>query len=315
MFELDKSININDFCNKYGGRIKFPAGEVGFNFEKKHMEYLSANKSWVFRVQNNDDLMFISMLADRVLDFSGGDKIQLLLPYLPYSRDDKKEREGSSYGINHLVKILNNSAAIFTFDPHCDISTFYDVHAIAPEVSIKFHIPMHEYDFIVYADKSAQRTRKFLEDCGVPIGHLQCLQALKDRDPDTGALSNFRLDEDSKKHIYASPPKVDKYKVLVIDDICDGGGTFIPLADNLRSAFGEIGEDILIDLYVTHGIFSRGLDDIKGSYLNPNYDAVYAFYDYNKYAASTEKDKFEISSKLSFSVPTWKPDVTYLFDV
>ena len=42
---------------------------------------------------------------------------------------------------------------------------------------------------------------------------------------------------------------------LIIDDICDGGRTFIELAKELRKlTTGKI------KLYVTHGIFSKGLD-------------------------------------------------------
>ena len=45
---------------------------------------------------------------------------------------------------------------------------------------------------------------------------------------------------------------------LIVDDICDGGGTFIPLAKKLKNAGAKT-----VTLYVTHGIFSKGLDPLK----------------------------------------------------
>jgi ribose-phosphate pyrophosphokinase len=46
-----------------------------------------------------------------------------------------------------------------------------------------------------------------------------------------------------------------KKDFLIVDDICDGGRTFIELAKVLRPwTTGKI------YLYVTHGIFSNGLD-------------------------------------------------------
>ena len=53
-----------------------------------------------------------------------------------------------------------------------------------------------------------------------------------------------------------------KIKVLVVDDIGDGMGTFIPLAEELKKSNSAV----LPDVYVTHGIFSKGLDILTGLY-------------------------------------------------
>ena len=50
--------------------------------------------------------------------------------------------------------------------------------------------------------------------------------------------------------------------ILVVDDICDGGGTFLLLAEALRKA----GIDNNLELYVSHGIFSKGTDIIYKSF-------------------------------------------------
>jgi ribose-phosphate pyrophosphokinase len=52
---------------------------------------------------------------------------------------------------------------------------------------------------------------------------------------------------------------VRDHNFLIVDDICDGGRTFIELAKVLRPLTNGS-----IFLYVTHGIFSQGLDVFKG---------------------------------------------------
>jgi hypoxanthine phosphoribosyltransferase len=116
---------------------------------------------------------------------------------------------------------------------------------------------------VVLADKSASRTCDFLKTCGFDfIETIPKIQALKDRDSSTGKLSNFRFTDESYDVIYNLPAKEENYKVLVVDDICDGGGTFIPIVNNLKEAFCEIDEKVEVDLYVTHGIFSKGTSSL-----------------------------------------------------
>lgn len=47
--------------------------------------------------------------------------------------------------------------------------------------------------------------------------------------------------------------------LVIVDDICDGGGTFILLANELRKR--NCGKIILV---VSHGIFSKGLEALEG---------------------------------------------------
>lgn len=89
---------------------------------------------------------------------------------------------------------------------------------------------------ILLPDKGSL-TRYNLEDFGVPVLH-----ATKHRDPETGRLSQFTVP--------ALMPRV-----LIVDDICDGGGTFLGLAD-------AIDFRTELYLYVTHGIFSKGVHEL-----------------------------------------------------
>ena len=54
--------------------------------------------------------------------------------------------------------------------------------------------------------------------------------------------------------------------MLIVDDLCDAGGTFIGSAQVLRDAGARS-----VSLYVTHGVFSKGVENL----LNNGIDAIY----------------------------------------
>lgn len=69
-----------------------------------------------------------------------------------------------------------------------------------------------------------------------------------------------------------APPK----PILVMDDICDGGATFISLAKEIKAH--ELYNDQELWLYVTHGIFSKG----KQTLLDAGYSKIICLHDGTK---------------------------------
>ncbi len=80
--------------------------------------------------------------------------------------------------------------------------------------------------------------------CNIWAIEVEVFNARKKRDAATGKLSGFEV------------PRMPVHPTLIVDDICDGGGTFIGIAEQLPF----IGD---LALYTTHGIYSKGLDPIK----------------------------------------------------
>lgn len=60
-------------------------------------------------------------------------------------------------------------------------------------------------------------------------------------------------------------------QIWVVDDLCDGGATFISIAKLLRNCF-TFGD---LHLYVTHGLFSKGKEE-----LFQHYTTILALFDY-----------------------------------
>jgi ribose-phosphate pyrophosphokinase len=97
---------------------------------------------------------------------------------------------------------------------------------------------------------AAKRAGKLAKHLGVPLK-----QAHKTRDVSTGQLTGFGIENCDDIGTKLVPPSV-----LVVDDLCDGGGTFIGLGNVLRE------QGICPDLYVTHGLFTKGTKDLLDIY-------------------------------------------------
>ena len=74
----------------------------------------------------------------------------------------------------------------------------------------------------------------------------------KVRDQSTGRITHYSINGDVK----------DK-NILIVDDICDGGMTFRILSKSLVDRGSKSN-----NLYVSHGIFSQGLDVLRNDGIN-----------------------------------------------
>ena len=87
------------------------------------------------------------------------------------------------------------------------------------------------------------------------------VECMKERDVKTGALTNFKAMTDD----------LQGQTCFIVDDICDGGGTFAGTAKMLKAkGAGKV------HLIVSHGIFSRGpvIDCIDSIYTTDSYKKV-----------------------------------------
>lgn len=103
-----------------------------------------------------------------------------------------------------------------------------------------FGVNPEDYGLVVYPDESAEERYRYTS-----ISDLPNLTCKKVRDQQTGQIVD-----------YAVPPvlfRKEGPRMLVADDICDGGATFIKLAEKYR--FKEL--EVKVDLCVTHGLFSN----------------------------------------------------------
>jgi ribose-phosphate pyrophosphokinase len=107
---------------------------------------------------------------------------------------------------------------------------------VYPHIAVQNAFRLTDSDIVCYPDKGA--TVKYTKLYTFP--HIF---GSKVRDQATGWIMGYEL-----------PYRCDGQRVLIVDDICDGGKTFeILTADLFKNGAEEV------NLFVTHGIFSKGL--------------------------------------------------------
>ncbi len=174
--------------------------------------------------------------------FHEGSRPVLVMPYLPSARGD----HDATYDAQTVARLTTATGIrdVIAADPHSDAwpksaaEWGATVHAIGATALIA-KSPLAEviWDGIVAPDKGAvDRAGAVAVSLGVPL-----LTAGKVRDPKTGALSGF-----------TAPEGLTAGRYLLVDDICDGGGTFAGLAQAIR----ECAPKAELHLWVTHGLFT-----------------------------------------------------------
>lgn len=233
--------------------LRFPATEVHTKFfvppnDKDKLLYIFKSEDDTV----NDQLMRIlqaASLLEKTAD------VDLLLPYLPYSRMDRPIPEsGDPFSLKIYGDLLNTAkfSKVYTLDVHSDVA--YACVDNLVNINIKDIINIgypkdHEiYDkTLVIPDQGAAKRLYTLKS-----DFDNSVMAVKHRDTNDGSLKIECVVGDVKDR-----------DCIIVDDICDGGGTFVLLANELYKRGAKS-----IELWVTHGIFSKGLDHLYDAGIN-----------------------------------------------
>ncbi|ASV43508.1 ribose-phosphate pyrophosphokinase [Vibrio phage JSF12] len=220
------------------------------------LEYVSID----FRIVDaHKDLVLLAILKEAVDSLVRENHRQLVpvtlfLPYVPDARADRRFEYGGSHNLKVVANLINamGFSQVTVLDPHSDV-----VEGLIDNVSVlkQYHglrwvmgQVRHALgsDFVLCAPDLG--AAKKIEEVAKKL-QVDYVQAIKIRDVQTGRIIKSDL----------LPKEVSTKSVLIVDDICDGGATFVGIAEALRErGFEKIG------LYVSHGIFSKGLGVFEG---------------------------------------------------
>ncbi|UDL16755.1 phosphoribosyl transferase [Arthrobacter phage Atuin] len=236
----------------------FPAGEAHIKVEPKR----SIEKTEIAIIQPSadslhDDLFKLAMWNDYLYTKPNTDAV-LILPYFPGARADRiSPGVEEPFGLGVYAEFISNLTLkqVIIFDPHSSATetvlqgefpelTVVESHELFSQPWIEMQIRAN-YSGIIAPDKGAvERASAVADVLGLPV-----YTAEKKRDPETGKLTGFSVDLPDKNEAGFT-----NY-FLIVDDICDRGGTFLGLVEASGLEFGRI------DLFVSHGVFSS--DAIK----------------------------------------------------
>jgi len=244
-------------ADKASKNFIFPGGELHLNTEEAlaHADYSESGEYDIRAdLHSANDIMELLLFVNAIRAAKPRIKLHLLLPYLPYARQDRIANRGEPLSIKVMCDLINycNFEEVEVWDCHSDVGlALLDnvVHVPVWDILDDF-IPLHlPGSVLVSPDAGAsKKTMKIAQKYNLGI-----LQASKVRDTKTGNITGTTVD-------FPHYEKVDK-DFIVVDDICDGGRTFLELQKVLRPLTSG-----KLTLFVTHGIFSNGVKLFDGLY-------------------------------------------------
>lgn len=172
-------------------------------------------------------------------------KSYLVIPYLPYARQDKPVSNGTTFALTTFATLLNSLKfnGVNLVDPHSAsaellINNSSDIFMGSTKSNMLRGLVHGGNKVICFPDKGAAIRYS-------PYA-ISSIVGEKTRDQSTGEIIGYKLNCDESR--------IKDKDVLIVDDICDGGATFKILAKELLAKGAKS-----VSLYVTHGIFSKGV--------------------------------------------------------
>ena len=250
---------------------KFPAGERNVKIVEPIL--VERYKSFTIEVkfEGSDDLMDMMLLVNAIRNVSYSAKIGLRIPYFPFARQDRVMTEGEPFALQVAVDMIKmcNFNYVETWDAHSDVlAGMFPAGLLINKKQddllindISRYIESDDNTALIAPDAGAlKKIYPLASRLGVPV-----IVASKTRDVTNGNITGVTIDMN----------EVLKYNnLIVVDDICDGGRTFIELAKVVRE---KCHYEYFLQLHVTHGIFSKGKEE-----LNKYFDVVNCVNDMSK---------------------------------
>lgn len=226
---------------------KFSSGELQVTTEDCYYKSISITGS----VLSSDHIIELLQLVEAIRAKNSACMISLKMPYCAFSRQDRRCNEGEAFSLKVFADLLNscNFTQVVTMDNHSDVSTALINNCLNIPVSEAEFLDNADnyYDYYVAPDAGAI---KKIEECSKKY-QVPMIRADKTRNTLTGEITGTV--------VYTDSETLDKKTVLIIDDICANGRTFLEIAKEMK----QIQPSVTIHFYVTHGFFGAGLDSLK----------------------------------------------------
>lgn len=260
-------------------RFRFPDGQPHIEFAEEALQAAIARGrvDVIATLKSGSDILDLGLAVDaidsmRIAMQNAASAVQSFdltvnVSYMLGARMDRRIAAGQPATLAVIATMLQSAiqgrATLRILDPHSAVTLQLLPGAVAlpPDQLVAFALAeiAKQEDappVVIIPDAGAvSRTMGILQRLGASNARAKCSKV---RDSQTGKLSGFQLVEGD----------VRDHAVLIVDDVCDGGGTFTGVANVLRANGAK-----RVYLCVTHGIFSKGiaLSGIDRSYCSDSY--------------------------------------------
>lgn len=227
---------------------RFPDGEVQLvldSFSRKDAVQIKC------RITNAEELFLVKQAMD-ILDRHEV-VYDVFISYLMGMRMDRVMDFNRPFTLKIVTDILKNSKArsFEILEPHSGRTL--QLLDIKCEPMIPEHIQRLIADSgyaLVLPDAGAKERYESVMYLGFPSDTIFCSKV---RDVKTGKILRIQVD---------NPAQVPDGSMLIVDDLCDGGGTFAGVAAAIR----EINPDAQIDIAVTHMVNPKGIETLSKNF-------------------------------------------------
>ena len=225
-------------------KFKFPCGEPHIQLiNYSHNGRVSLHFIW----ESIEDI-FTLLLICHALKREGIILERIVLPYVPFSRQDRVNIAGEPFSLKVFADIINscNAKVVEIEDPHSDVTT-----ALINNVKVRYQHEIFERYFkdkkdfyLICPDGGALKKIYKLAAIVNTLGVIECSK-----------LRNTKTGEITDININCQPYDIEGKECIIVDDICDGGRTFVELAKVLKRF-----EASKVTLMITHGFFTKGIE-------------------------------------------------------
>lgn len=207
---------------------------------------LDDNTVVICSITDSQKLLELCMLTDVLNNFQTYKVLHI--PYLLGARYDRMMEVNGSFDLKVIAKIINslNYDGVVLYDVHSDVSTALIDKAV--NLDNKFVVDRYRGNDAVLIIPDAGAAKKAANYANWNDRITNTVHCVKHRDLSTGNISLQVLDGERCKG----------RNCVIIDDICDGGRTFINIAKEIKEF-----EPATLSLMVTHGIFSNGFEELE----------------------------------------------------
>ncbi|NQX41222.1 ribose-phosphate pyrophosphokinase [Pedobacter steynii] len=217
----------------------FSGGEVHIKLQDAAEEVLVSA-----RLNDSNEVMKLLLAVD-ALRRNGSKTISAFIPYLPYARQDRVMVGGEPLSIKVMCNLINscNFEKVYVFDVHSEVSlALLDNCELISNYSLAKQVLSNHTDYLLVSP-DAGALKKIYKLAEALAYHNDIILCNKVRDVSNGKIKQITVDQDD----------LGGKDCFIIDDICDGGATFVGVAKELKKR--NAGK---VSLIVSHGIMSHG---------------------------------------------------------
>jgi ribose-phosphate pyrophosphokinase len=272
---------------------KYPDGQQSITIDLPDTDFHEKiTVSITSRLNSFRDLEVIIAANQALREFSYVENVKLNVPYFLGARSDRKFVVGTSNYLKTVIcPIINsqNFSRVTVLDPHSDVLEAclnnyhkHDNHRLVKDALSKIDNRDGAQDRICLVSPDAGAYKKIF-DVAKKFNIENIITATKVRDikTETGKILRTEIPV-LNQH--------DDIHYVIIDDICDGGRTFVELAKAIKDGRPTA----KVSLIVTHGIFSAGFNE-----LNQYFEGIYTTNSYRDIADNEYEQK---TNTISFNI-------------